>query len=112
MILNQGDRVLVIHRRLFENDHSRFFIGTVDDYEGGIARVTGFTFARDIVDGSFCRKSEPRTKLFSLSSGTLLAYYISSDFVMENAQLETRNQGLWLKDGAGFEMDVSEWIHK
>jgi hypothetical protein len=42
MLLEPEDKVLVVHRRLFEGDHQRFFVGIVENYEEGIAKVSGF----------------------------------------------------------------------
>ena len=33
MLLEPGDKILVAHRRLFERDVVRFFLGSVDAYE-------------------------------------------------------------------------------
>jgi hypothetical protein len=112
MILKPGDRVLAIHRRLFESDHSRFFVGTVAAYQDGICRVTGYTFARDNIDGNFCRKQDARTKLLSLSSGTLITYCLPDTFDVDNARLDVRELGLCLTDGSEFALNISEWVHK
>ena len=53
MVLKPGDSVLVVHRRLFENDKARFFVGTVEVYCEGVAAVNGYTLAREEVDGSY-----------------------------------------------------------
>ena len=51
MPLTPGDKVLIVHRRLFEKDTDRFFLGTIEAFEAGLARVTGFTFARNLMTG-------------------------------------------------------------
>lgn len=111
MILDPGDNLLVVHRRLFERDHSRFFVGKVEDYQDGIARVSGYSFARDSTDSNYCRKPERHTKLLSIASGTLLVYYIPAEINVERVKMEVRDTGLCLTDGAAFSMNISEWIH-
>ena len=44
MILEVGSKLLVVHRRLFENDKSRYFIGKVEHCEDAVARVSGHTW--------------------------------------------------------------------
>ena len=41
MVLKEGDNILVAHRRLFEKDEVRFFVGRVDAYEAGIVKAPG-----------------------------------------------------------------------
>ena len=47
MILNPGDKILVVHRPLFEADTARYFLGLVDAYEAGIAKVVGTSWVKD-----------------------------------------------------------------
>jgi hypothetical protein len=47
MLLSNGAKFLVTHRRLFAEDNPRFFVGTVDMYADGIAKLSGFTWTRD-----------------------------------------------------------------
>ena len=112
MILNQGDKLLVVHRRLFEKDDPRFFIGTVQDYEDGVAEVAGFSFVRDVLGGTVQRKEENRTKLLAISSGTLLVYQLPAEVKIESLTITASESELHLTDGAGFVMNLSEWTHR
>jgi hypothetical protein len=47
MLLSNGAKVLVCHRRLFAEDQARYFFGVVEDYCEGIAKVSGFSWTRD-----------------------------------------------------------------
>ena len=47
-MLERGNKRLIVHRRLFEKDTPRFFIGEVEAYESGILKVKGFTFVKDV----------------------------------------------------------------
>ena len=47
MILAQGDKVMIVHRRLYQGDNSRYFVGVVDGYSDGIAKVSGHSWLRD-----------------------------------------------------------------
>jgi hypothetical protein len=108
MILSSGSKVLIVHRRLFEDDHPRFFVGQIDAYENGIAKVTGFTFAFDIFDGHFDKKIDQRTKIFSITSGNVFFYELPRDVKIPNLKFEHERHFVHLIDGAGFKMDLSE----
>ena len=51
MLLQEGDHILVAHRRLFEKDEVRLFVGRVDAYEAGVVKATGHSYVRDQVSG-------------------------------------------------------------
>src|SRR4051812_17944098 len=111
MILDPGCRVLIAHRRLYENDGPRFFVGTVDGYEAGVARVTGYSWVRDIFSGVFVKKTDIRTKIIALSSGTLIAYELPTDLDIARLKFEFSENRTWLTNGGPFRMDLSEVEH-
>ena len=109
MLLQPGFKVLVVHRRLFEKDHERFFIGEVDGYEDGIIRVRGYTWLRDLFAGTFFRKRDERTKILSLASGTFLVYELPADLDVESAGIRFEGEDhVVLCDDKSFEMDLTE----
>src|SRR5262245_38216760 len=93
MILRAGSRVLIIHRRLFSEDSARIFAGVVDGYDAGIAKVRGHTWLRNIFDAEFMRKEDQRTKIISLSSGTLMVYELPDDTDMASLKFVTEKDG-------------------
>jgi len=108
MILTVGSKVLISHRRLFNEDQPRFFAGTVDGYEAGVIKVTGYTWVRDLRDG-LVRKADQRTKIVAIGSGTMIIYEIPRNVAVET--LEIRQDGkrsLMLTDDQAFHMDLSE----
>lgn len=111
VILESGDHVLIVHRRLFEKDRGRFFVGTVEAYEAGIARVTGHSFAHDLLGGNVIAKKDCRTKVFSIASGTLIVYRLPAETDMEAIQFVNRDGELTLTDGSKVCMDLAEMPH-
>jgi hypothetical protein len=111
MILKEGDKVLVAQRRLFPRDQPRFFIGRVDAYEAGIVKATGHTFSRDLLTGVMLEKADARTKLISLSSGTLIVYQLPDSIALEKLDLIAEDGRLTLTDGQEFVMNLSEFRH-
>ena len=57
-LLETGDCLLAVHRRLFDRDDNRLFVGAVDAFESGVIRVTGYTFVRDAMAGE-CGMTTP-----------------------------------------------------
>jgi hypothetical protein len=109
-LLEKGDKVAVAHRRLFPDDRLRFFIGTVEKFRDGIARVRGYSWVQDPFAGTFIRKDgDVRTKLLPLRSGALLAYVLPEETDVDAVRFEAEKDGaLWLTDGAALRMNMTE----
>lgn len=108
MLLSNGAKVLVCHRRLFSEDHVRLFFGMVEMYSDGIAKVSGFTWTRDPTHG-FQRKSDRRSKLVAIGSGSLIVYEIPSEVDLEAIRIEqSGGHSVIATDGEKFQMDLSE----
>ncbi|MHC4878440.1 MAG: hypothetical protein ACYTGL_18490 [Planctomycetota bacterium] len=108
-LLEPGDRLLVVHRRLFERDEARFFLGEVEAFESGVIRINGYSFVRDSFLATVRRKAEPRTKLLSLTSGTLLVYVLPRSIDIGQTELRCDDAEMLLTDGDNFSMNLSEW---
>ncbi len=112
-MLEQGEKLLIVHRRLFETDTPRFFVGEVQVYEAGIAKVKGYTFVRDLFSGNMKKKSDARTKIMSIVSGTFIVYQLPVTVLMDSVRFDLDQDGdLILRDDGGFSMDVAESVHK
>ena len=108
-MLKTGDNVLVAHRRLFPEDQPRFFTGTVNEQENGVVMATGHSWVRDSFSGEYMRSQSERTKVFSLVSGALIVYQLPIGCRVGEVEFaQMPDQSLVLRDGQGFEMDLSE----
>ncbi|MCY2959974.1 MAG: hypothetical protein NTY35_07385 [Planctomycetota bacterium] len=108
MILESGNKVLIAHRRLFDTDQPRFFTGLVEAYEDGVARVEGHSWSRDSFHGTFARKGDLRTKIVSLSSGTVIVYKLPSSVDLGSLEIRVQGTDLLATDKSGFRMDLTE----
>jgi hypothetical protein len=112
MILERGSHVLVVHRRLFDGDKARFFIGRVDDYDSAVARITGHTWVQDTFNGKVLKKEGARTKILSLSSGTLIVYALPNPVDNESIKIDYDHNGrILVSDGKSLKLDLSEGMH-
>lgn len=110
MILQNGAKVLVAHRRMFETDHSRFFLGVVEGYEDGIAIVSGHTWVRSGYVGEFERKADERCKLIAITSGTVFVYVLPTNVTLKSMHFAVEGTAVYLRGDGGFEMDLSEGV--
>ncbi|HQY87351.1 MAG TPA: hypothetical protein PK402_01750 [Tepidisphaeraceae bacterium] len=111
MLLKEGDNIFVAHRRLFDKDEPRFFVGRVDAYEAGVIKTTGHSYVRDLMDGRMIEKPEERTKILSLSSGTLLVYQLPRAVALDALKFVAGDGSLSLTDGKAFTMNLMEHTH-
>ena len=110
MLLSNGTKVLVCHRRLFPDDHTRLFFGEVEAYADGVAKVSGFTWARGTNTG-YQRKRDRRTKLIALASGSLIVYELPTWIQLDAVEIVQEDQDSVIAvDGGDFRMDLSERV--
>ena len=96
-LLRPGEKIHLIHRRHFEQDARRHFVGEVESYEHGIARATGFVFVVDDLNKHlFVKRHDRRTKLIPISSGEVILNVIPEcvDLARVRYELEERSLGL------------------
>ena len=109
MILERGDKLLVAHRRLYEGDAARYFLGTVLDFHGEIAKVEGYSWAVETFSGTIVRKEGLRRKLIALASGTHIIYDLDRDVDMDSAEFQVNARGrVLLRDAGTFSLDLTE----
>jgi hypothetical protein len=113
MVLEPGSHIFVVHRRLYKDDHSRFFMGKVDNFEDSIIRVTGHSWVQDPFTGKIAKKENGSTKILSLSSGTLLIYVLPPQSVLSSIQIEhTKDNRTFVTDGKEILLDLTESFHR
>ncbi len=111
MIIENGDAVLVTHRRMFERDETRYFVGRAIACEGPLMKVEGWSFVRDLSTGYVVKKDEKRTKVLSLSSPGYIVYQLPSDVCVESIDIDSGNGDAVLVDGSRHLMNLSERAH-
>lgn len=111
VFLAPGDKVLLVHRRLFAGDRPRYFVGIVDAFNeaNGLLRVTGYSLAEAKTGGNIVKKPEARTKIVALTSGTLFVYVLSPETDVPTTRLRKDREGrLTLEDARGRRLDLTE----
>jgi hypothetical protein len=109
MILEKGEKVHVIHRRHFDKDPHRHFLGVVDAYENGIARVTGHMFSVDPIKFSYFRRPEVRTRLIALNSGDVLLNIVPPSVDLEKVVYKHERKAVRVTDENGWNLEISDF---
>lgn len=108
MILRADEKIHVIHRRHYEKDHHRHFVGVVEAYEHGVARVTGHVYAVDTANFTFIKRPELRTRIISVVSGDLLLNIIPPDVDLSKIVYRQEKSCVRVTDGGEWHLDISE----
>ncbi len=109
-LLSPGEKIHVMHRRRFEKDLRRHFVGQVQAYEQGVARTSGYVFViDDLSKHLFIKRPDRRTKLVPIGSGDVIVNVIPEEVDLERVAYEIKERTLWITDGAGWSMDLKEF---
>lgn len=108
MILQKGEKIHVIHRRILEKEPQRHFVGVVDEYENGLARVTGHVYAVDTIKAVFFRRPELRTRIISLSTGDTLVNILPPSVDLEKIVYKQEKETVRVTDNDQWHMDISD----
>jgi hypothetical protein len=109
-ILSPGDKIHVMHRRRFEKDVRRHFVGEVENCEQGVARASGYVFViDDLSKHLFVKRPDRWTKLISIISGDVIVNVIPETVEVESVAYELKDRSLVVTDGGDWAMDVKEF---
>jgi hypothetical protein len=111
MVLTEGSKVLACHRRLFDSDQPRYFVGEVVAATESVIKINGFSFVRDLGTGKYLRKEDLRTKIISLVAGSHILYELPGNVIVRSLKF-TYDGYLTLADDLGFQMDLAELPHE
>jgi hypothetical protein len=111
MILGEGRTSWWRTGPCFEGDQARFFVGRVEAHEAGVVRASGHTCALDPGPGQVVGTGEPRTKLLSLSSGTLIVYVLPEWSDPDVAALVSQRGRVVLTDGEQVLLHLAQFSH-
>ncbi|MSU04731.1 MAG: hypothetical protein EXS23_05785 [Pedosphaera sp.] len=110
MILLKGEKIHVVHRRLFERDIRKHFIGEVEDCENGLVRAVGYVFViEDPKENVFRKKAGQRTRIISLSAGDIFVNVIPTTVDLGKIRYENNGRDLRVTDGSEWHLDIKEF---
>jgi len=108
--LRDGDKLLVIDRKLFKDDNTRLFVGTIEEYDEVAVRLRGYPFHLSPYEISGAeRHGEERVRIISISAGDLI-FLLPRELDCSKVSLRRTPKSLMLTDGENLALDLSEWL--
>lgn len=110
MLVNVGEKLHVLTRRLFESDVRRHFAGEVKAAESLAVRLEGYLFVFDAAKNAWVKRPEKRTRIVGLADSGHVVKVIPSGVNLD--ELEYRispDKHLVVTDGRGFSLDINEF---
>jgi len=107
--IGEGDRIVLIDRRLFKDDNTRIFVGVVEETEGTLVRARGFVFhvsAYEVAGQE--RRGEERLRVFSMGAGDIV-YLLPKDQDISRLMLKRSPKSMTLSDGV-YALDLSDFL--
>ena len=110
MLLDIGEKVHVVERRLFDTDVRRHFFGEVERVEDCAMRVRGYVFTYDSALSQYVRSDGERTRILPLGVSGFIINVVPPDTNAEAVRYELSAQGrLVVTDGQRFSLDINEF---
>jgi hypothetical protein len=110
MILNQGEKVHIITRRLFNTDLRRHFVGEVQAVEDNVVRLEGYAFIFDESHSQFIKRTERRVRIMGIADSGIIINVIPPEVNLKELMYRMSNERrLVLTDGRSFSLDINEF---
>lgn len=109
MLLDIGDKVHVIERRLFDSDVRRHFVGTVDRVDSAAMRVSGYVFVFDSGPSAYVRSDELRTRIIPLAAAGFVINVAPPETNIDDVRYVEQGGRLIVTDGGVFSLDINEF---
>jgi len=107
--IRDGDRVVLVDKRVFRDDNTRVFVGIVEEFDDGVVRARGFGYHVSPYEvAGMERRGEERVRVISLAAGDIL-YLLPRDQDITKLQLKRSPKSMALTDGK-FAMDLSDFL--
>ena len=108
-IFSNGDRILVIDRRLFKDDNTRLFVGVIEEFDRDVMRARGFSFHVSPYEVSGAeRRGEERVRVITLAAGDII-FLLPREQDLTRLQLKRSPKSMQLTVGV-FAMDLSDFM--
>lgn len=108
-VIEVGDKLHIITRRLFEGDVRRHFVGEVTGVSGEPQEVLGFAFVFHSGTNEYGRRPELRTRIFSLGQQGFIVNKIPREVAIESLEYRFIERRLVITDGGDFSLDILEF---
>jgi len=108
-VIEVGDNLHIMTRRLFEGDIRRHFAGEIVAIQDSLVLVRGFTFILNMGTFEYRRLPEKRSRIFSLGDAGHIVNKIPRGTNIDTISYETIDDRLVISDGDGFVLSINEF---
>jgi len=109
--VRDGDRVVIIDRRLFRDDITRIFVGVVEECEDRVIRARGFGYHVNPYEVAGMEpRGEERVRVVAIDAGDII-FLLPRDQDIGRLHLKRSPKAMSLTDGK-FAMDLSDFLLK
>lgn len=108
-VVEVGEAVHVVTRRVFPDDVRRHFAGRVTAVSENLFRAEGWVFVFNRGTNEFIRRSELRTRVFAPVDAGNIVNVLPSGVNPANLRYEFSDAGLTITDGIDFVVDINEF---
>jgi len=112
MVLEPGEKLFIVTRRLFEGDLRRHFVGEVKAATESTVRLEGYPFVFDLGTGKFTKRGR-RVRIFGLGDSGFIINIIPKDVDLDRVSYGISTKGIKvLSDGNTFELNIGEFLDR
>ena len=108
-VLDVGDKLHVMTRRLFADDVHPHFVGEITAVAGPIFRAQGYSFVFDSGTNTYVKHPKARTRLFSLSDAGHIINVIPQEVSLNALQYRIIAGRLAITDNRDFSLEINEF---
>lgn len=108
-VIEIGEKVHVITRRIFKEDVRRHFAGTVTAVSEPLIRVEGYAFIFNPVTLDYALRPEFRIRVFGIGDSNEIINVIPQASILERMRYELMNGRLVVTDGISVALDINEY---
>ncbi len=110
MLIEEGTKLHVIYRALFEKSTRRHFLGEVIKNEGVICLLQGYAFVYDPKLETYQRKPEKRITVIDLAESGYVVNLVATNVNLDDVTYKYRQEtGMVATDGKDFSLDINEF---
>lgn len=109
-VIDVGDKVHIITRRLFAEDVRRHFAGEVTAVDGSLVRLEGYVFVLENLRNEWIRRPEKRSRVLGVADSNHIVNLIPRDVVLDELRYRlSAEKHLMVGDGQSFALDINEF---
>jgi hypothetical protein len=113
MIIEEGSKVHIVHRALFDKSTRRHFFGEIVEADGALCRIEGFAFIFDVKSETYKKRPEKRTTIVDLGSSGFIVNIVDSSVDINSVTYRyVRDVGLVITDDKNFVLNINEFGSK